>query len=72
MNTKKSKYYGQEVTLARLNRESGRTETVNGIFRGYLGKKNVIIDTGKGLYEQFIVGTAPGRWLIFPASSIQV
>jgi hypothetical protein len=68
MKTKKSKYFGREVKLCRLNRETGRTETVSGIFRGFLGKKNVVIDTGKGLFEQYIVGTAPGRWLIFPAS----
>jgi hypothetical protein len=68
MRTKKSKYLGREVTLCRLNRQTGESEKVSGIFRGYLGKKNVLIDTGHGLYEQYVIGTAPGRWMIFPAS----
>ena len=68
MKTKKSKYLGRAVTLCRLNRETGESEKVSGIFRGYLGKKNVVIDTGYGLFEQYVIGTAPGRWMIFPAS----
>ena len=62
MRTKK--YINKPVTLCRMTPEG--LEKVQGIHRGYLGK-NLLLDTGTGLFEQYVIGTAPGRYLVFPA-----
>ena len=63
---KKSRYFGQFVKAIR--KINGHIQIREGILRGYLGSY-VLIDTGDFFYEQFPIGTAPGRWLVMPAKT---
>ena len=65
-NEKKSRYYGQLVKA--VSKVNGKMVVREGILRGYY-KSLVYIDTGELFFEQFLVGTAPGHWLIMPAKT---
>ena len=65
-NEKKSRYYGQLVKA--VSKINGKMVVREGILRGYY-KSLVYIDTGELFFEQFLVGTAPGHWLIMPSKT---
>jgi hypothetical protein len=65
LKIKKSRRHNNKLVNV-LTRKNGQLEVVTGLMKGYLGG-DILVDTGNGLYDHVVMGSASGASLVLPA-----